>query len=265
MPADTANVQDPRNTSSGEPILELRKVRKSFGGVRALDGVDLVLYSDEVLAVVGDNGAGKTTLIKTISGAHRPDSGEIYFQGKKVEIRNPRAAREIGIETVYQDLALVNTLDVVENLFLGRFLKRFRFFVNRKEMIVRTKDILQRLNINIPFIREPVQNMSGGQRQSLALGRAVAWGGKVVILDEPTAALGVKEKNKVLTLIRQLKEHNVSVIVISHNMRDVFDVSDRIVVLRGGRVVASRMKNETNMEEIVMLITGAIESMGVDM
>jgi D-xylose transport system ATP-binding protein len=243
-----------------EPILELRKITKHFGGVHALDGVDLVLYPDEVLAIVGDNGAGKSTLIKTVSGAHRPDSGEILFQGKKVDIRTPHVARQLGIETVYQDLALVNTLDVVENVFLGRSLTKLRYFVDKKEMAVRTRDIIRRLNINIPFIREPVQNMSGGQRQSLALGRAVAWGGKIVVLDEPTAALGVKEKSKVLTLIKQLKENGVAVIVISHNMRDVFDVSDRIVVLRGGRCVASRPRTETNMEEIIKLITGALDS-----
>ena len=244
----------------GKPILELHKICKYFGGVHALEDVDLALYPNEVLAIVGDNGAGKSTLIKTISGAHRPDSGEIYFQGRKVEISNPRVARQLGIETVYQDLALVNTLDVPENIFLGRTPTRLRWFVDKKKMFAQTREILERLNIKIPFLRDPVQNMSGGQRQALALGRAVAWGGRIVILDEPTAALGVREKSNVLTLIKQLKAHGVAIVVISHNMRDVFDVSDRIVVLRGGKNVASRPKEETSMDEIVKLITGALES-----
>ena len=247
-------------TNKSQPVLELRGICKYFGGVHALEDVDFELYPTEILAIVGDNGAGKSTLIKTISGAHQPDQGEIYLKGQKVEIPTPHVARELGIETVYQELALVNNLDVVENIFLGRTLTKFRWFIDRKRMIAETTTILQRLNINIPFLKEPVQNMSGGQRQALALGRAIAWGGRIVILDEPTAALGVKETSKVLSLIKQLKEHGVSIIVISHNMRDVFDISDRIIVLRGGRRVGSRMRSETDMDEIVKLITGALES-----
>jgi len=244
--------------SKSQPILELRGICKYFGGVHALEDVDFELYPNELLALVGDNGAGKSTLIKIIAGVYQPDKGEVYIEGGKIEIYSPRAARDLGIETVYQELALVDNLDVVENIFLGRAPVKFRWFVNRKRMVAETISILKKLKISIPSLKEPVQNLSGGQRQALAVGRAIGWGGKIVILDEPTAALGVEETGKVLALIKQLKEHGASIIVISHNLRHVFNVSDRIIVLRGGRRVGSRIKSETNIDEIVKLITGSL-------
>ena len=244
--------------SKSEPILELRGICKYFGGVHALEDVDLELYPDEVLALVGDNGAGKSTLIKIIAGVYQPDRGKVFIDGKEIKIHSPRAAMDLRIETVYQELALVDKLDVVENVFLGRPLTKFRWFVNRKRMVAETIDILKRLKISIPSLKEPVQNLSGGQRQALAVGRTVAWSGKIVILDEPTAALGVEETRKVLALIKQIKEHGAPIIVISHNLRHIFEVSDRIIVLRGGRRVGLRIKSETNIDEIVKLITGSL-------
>jgi len=232
--------------SKSEPILELRGICKYFGGVHALEDVDLELYPDEILALVGDNGAGKSTLIKIIAGIYQPDKGGLYIEGKKIEIHNPRVAMDLRIETVYQELALVDKLDVVENIFLGRPLTKFRWFVNRKRMAAETTDILKRLKISIPSLKEPVQNLSGGQRQALAVGRAIAWSGKIVILDEPTAALGVEETRKALVLIKQIKEQGASIIVISHNLRHIFEVSDRIIVLRGGRRVGSRLTKSSN-------------------
>jgi len=245
-------------TSKSEPILELRGICKYFGGVHALEDVGLELYPDEILALVGDNGAGKSTLIKIIAGVYQPDKGEVLMEGKEIEIRSPRASMDLKIETVYQELALVDKLDVVENIFLGRPLTRFRWFVNRKRMVAETIDILKKLKISIPSLKEPVQNLSGGQRQALAVGRAIAWSGKIVVLDEPTAALGVEETRKTLALIKQIKKQGASVIVISHNLRHVFEVSDRIIVLRGGRRVGSRVKSKTNIDEIVKLITGSL-------
>ncbi len=245
--------------SKSQPILELRGICKYFGGVHALEDVDLELYPNEVLALVGDNAAGKSTLIKIIAGVHQPNKGEILIDGKEIEIHSPRAAMDLRIETVYQELALVDNLDVVENIFLGRPLTKFRWFVDRKSMVAETINILKRLKIFISSLNEPVQNLSGGQRQALAVGRAIAWSGKIVILDEPTAALGLEETKKVLALIKHLKEQGASIIVISHNLRHVFGVADRIIVLRGGRRVGSRIKSETSIDEIVKLITGSLE------
>lgn len=221
--------------------------------------MDLELYPNEILALVGDNAAGKSTLIKIAAGVHQPDKGEILINGKEVEIPSPRAATNLNIETVYQELALVDNLNAVENIFLGRPLTKFRWFVDRNSMTAKTANILKELKISIPSLNEPVQNLSGGQRQALAVGRAIAWRGKIVILDEPTASLGLDETRKVLALIKRLKEHGASVIAISHNLRHVFGIADRIVVLRGGRKVGSRIKSETNIDEIVKLITGSLE------
>ncbi len=243
------------NRESG-PVLELRAVSKNFGGVRALHDVDFDVRVNEILCVVGDNGAGKSTLIKIIAGVHQPSGGEIRMNDRIIKIPSPRAARELGIETVYQELALVDNLDVVENIFLGRTTTRFRWFIDRKHMIAEARAILERLNIAIPSLTDPIENLSGGQRQALAISRALAWGGRIVILDEPTAALGVKETAKVLNLIKQLKSHGVAVIVISHNMRDVFDISDRILVLRGGRRMGMLNRESTDINEVVKLITG---------
>jgi len=252
------------NTSSSKnlgisPILEMKGICKYFGGVHALEDVDFELYPNEILALVGDNGAGKSTLIKIISGVYTSDRGEIYLEGKKVEIQSPSDARTFGIETVYQELALVETRDVAANFFLGREPTKGRLgiFVDKKKIAEVTVDTLKKLSITLPSLRTAVRYLSGGQRQALAVGRAVAWGRKIIIMDEPTAALGVEESRKVLGLARQLKEHGASVIIISHNLRHVFSVAERIIVLRGGRRVGSKLKSETTADEIVKLITGA--------
>lgn len=242
-----------------EPILELRNICKYFGGIHAVDGVDLELYPGEILALVGDNGAGKSTLIKVISGVHKPTSGDMYIQGQRVDTAsyNIKKAKEIGIETVYQDLGVAENLDSAENFFLGRLPTMFRWFVDRRKMVKETNSTLKRLGISIPSLQEPARNLSGGQRQALIVGRAVAWGGIIIILDEPTAALGVEESEKVLKLIQQLKEEGVSVMMISHSLNYVFKVADRIVVLRRGKKVGSKIASETHPNEIVELITGA--------
>jgi len=245
--------------SGVQPILEMKGICKYFAGVHALEDVDFELYPKEILALVGDNGAGKSTLIKAIAGVHTPDRGEIYIEGKKVEIHNPHHARDLGIETVYQELALVETRDVADNFFLGRepTKDRFGIWVDKKKIIEMTVNTLKKLAITIPSLNTAVRHLSGGQRQALAVGRIVPWGGRIIIMDEPTAALGVEESAKVLDLVLQLKKQGASVIVISHNLAHVFDVADRIFVLRGGKRAGSRLKHETTGDEIVKLITGA--------
>ncbi|MBC7217007.1 MAG: sugar ABC transporter ATP-binding protein [Candidatus Caldatribacterium sp.] len=241
------------------PILSLRGVSKYFGGVHALEDVDFDVYPQEIVALVGDNGAGKSTLVKIIAGVHRPTKGQIFFFGQPVEIHSPRDAQSLGIEIVYQELALIETRDVPANFFLGRepVKGRLGIFVDRKKMVEDTVRTLEELGIELPHLRTPVRYLSGGQRQALAIGRVMPWGGKIIIMDEPTAALGVKESRRVLDLILRLKEKGCSVIVISHNMRHVFNVADRIVVLRGGRKVGDKKKSETTPDEIVKLIVGA--------
>jgi len=241
------------------PILKMKGICKYFGGVHALEDVDFELYPNEILALVGDNGAGKSTLIKIISGVYTQDRGEIYLEGKRVDIQSPSDARALGIETVYQELALVETRDVAANFFLGREPTKGRLgiFVDKKKITEVTVHTLKKLSITLPSLRTPVRYLSGGQRQAMAVGRAIAWGRKIIIMDEPTSALGVEESRKVLILVKQLKEHGASVIIISHNLRHVFSVAERIIVLRGGRRIGSRVKSETNVDEIVKLITGA--------
>lgn len=248
-----------KKNSGTYPILEMRGICKYFGGVHALENVDFELYPKEILALVGDNGAGKSTLIKIISGVYTADRGEIYLEGKRIEIQSPSDARALGIETVYQELALVETRDVAANFFLGREPTKGRLgiFIDKKKVEEVTVRTLKKLSITLPSLRTAVRYLSGGQRQALAVGRAVAWGRKIIIMDEPTAALGVEESRKVLGLVRQLKEHGASVIVISHNLRHVFSVAERIIVLRGGRRIGSKLKSETSGDEIVKLITGA--------
>lgn len=245
--------------SGARHILEMKGICKYFGGVHALEDVDFELYPNEVLALVGDNGAGKSTLIKIIAGVYTPDRGEIYIDGKKVEIHSPLYARALGIETVYQELALVETRNVADNFFLGREPTKDRFgvWVDKRKITEMTVSTLKKLAITIPSLKTAVRYLSGGQRQALAVGRAIPWGGRIIIMDEPTAALGVEESVKVLDLVGQLKKQGASVIIISHNLVHVFDVADRIFVLRGGKRVGWRLKPETNGDEIVKLITGA--------
>ncbi|HVK54007.1 MAG TPA: ATP-binding cassette domain-containing protein [Burkholderiales bacterium] len=243
------------------PLLEVKNVSIRFGGVEALKNVSLSLNPGEVLALAGDNGAGKSTLIKVISGVYHPSQGEIWFEGKPLLLRDPQDARSQGIETIYQDLALADNLDVGSNIFLGRepMTKRFGFpVIDRAKMHDVAREVLQRLDIVIPErkLTGPVQMLSGGQRQAIAIGRAIYWNARVLIMDEPTAALGVPEQRKVMELIHSLKSTGVAVILISHNLHDIFAVSDRILVLRRGEKAGERLIAETNGEECVRLMVG---------
>lgn len=224
------------------PIVEMRGIKKSFGAVQALRGVDLVLHQNEVLGLVGDNAAGKSTLMKVLSGAYMPDEGEILIEGKKAHIGDPMNARRLGIEMVYQDFALANNLDVAANVFLGREAISSRLgpigVMNRRFMEVETQRLLDRLKIDISSVRLRVETLSGGQRQSVAISRATAFNAKVTIMDEPTAALSVAAIGKVLDLVRQLKAAGSSIIIISHRLEDIYQVSDRMMVLRHGRKVS---------------------------
>ncbi|MEA3336591.1 MAG: ATP-binding cassette domain-containing protein [Chloroflexota bacterium] len=240
------------------PFLELRGIEKHFGHVKALQGVDFDIAEAEVIALVGDNGAGKSTLIKVISGAHQPDAGEIRIDGQPVEFHNPRDALEAGIATVYQDLALVDQRDVASNIFLGRELTR-GLVLDKKKMVEETGRVLNELRSDIPSVHTEVGMLSGGQRQAVAIARALnqRQGMRMIIMDEPVAALGIEETRKVLRLIARLKSQGFAIIVISHNLEHIFSVADRIVVLRRGRLVGIRQREEVTATEIVHLIVGA--------
>ncbi len=244
-------------------ILEALGISKHFGGVYALDNVDLQLKHNEILGLVGDNGAGKSTLIKIISGILKQDSGDIYFKGEKVNIENPKDASELGIETVYQDLSLVDPRNVPFNIFLGREIKYkgpLRIFgtLNDRFMLKESQDLLDKMNIDLGSLVKPMRDYSGGQRQAVAISKAVYWGTKIAILDEPTAALGVRESAKVLEFIKLLKEKSkLSIIIISHNMQHIFSVVDRIQVLRRGKLVTVQEAQEVSADDIVKYITGA--------
>jgi D-xylose transport system ATP-binding protein len=245
-----------------EPVLSARGLSKRFGPVQALDGVDIEVRAGEVLALVGDNGAGKSTLVKSISGIYSVDSGEFSFAGRPVKIGGPAAATELGIATVYQDLALCDNLDVVANLFLGQEeivagpSSVFRA-LDEIEMERRSHQLLQQLSVTIPSVRSEVGTLSGGQRQQVAVARSLLGEPQVVMLDEPTAALGVVQTKQVLDLIRRLRERDLGVIVISHNLANVFEVADRIFVLRLGRKAGLFEKSKVSEEQIVGAITGA--------
>jgi D-xylose transport system ATP-binding protein len=246
---------DGRCQTEGRPLLELRGISKYYGHVRALEEVDFELYPGEILALVGDNGAGKSTLIKVISGAVIPDCGEIFLDGRPARVRSPQDAVSLGIMTVYQHLALIDTRDVLANLFLGREPSRWGM-IDRRKMQEDAKRVLDELKISIPSLVVPVGILSGGQRQAVAIGRVLLQGSRIIILDEPTAALGVEETRRVLELTEKLRTSGLSVIMISHNLHHVFAVADRITVLRGGRRVGMRRRSETTGEEVVRLITG---------
>jgi ABC-type sugar transport system ATPase subunit len=305
-----------------EPLLRAVNLTKRFGGLTAVDDVSFDVNPGEVIGLVGDNGAGKSTFIKMISGVYQPDGGEIYFEGKKVNFVDPRDARDQGIETIYQDLALAENLDVGSNIFLGREIKKrgisenlsriiisvifalplaalmawtgWQFYkipglllglilgltfgfvlgwlfgsitqvVDRRKMIGESAKALKRLDIEIPSFTQQVRNLSGGQRQSVAIARSIYWNARVMIMDEPTAALGVSEQRKVLSLVRTLASQGVPVIIISHNMQDVFAVADRIVILRRGKKVGEQVAAETTPDKIVSLMVGAeaVHEMGV--
>ena len=238
------------------PTLELRSLSKRFGAVQALSNVNLDVYAGEVVGLVGDNGAGKSTLIKCVSGIFPPDSGEVWFEGRQVSIRFPKDAADLGIQTIYQDLALCDNLDVVANLFLGREATD-AIWMDEVDMEQRSLQTLRTLSVSIPNVRTIIASLSGGQRQSVAIARAVMWNSKLVILDEPTAALGVAQTKQVLELIKRLRQQGLAVIVISHNLADVFEVVDRITVLRLGRNAGVFRVHDTSQEAIVAAITGA--------
>ena len=238
------------------PLLELRGVSKSFGSVQALADVDFEVRHGEVMALVGDNGAGKSTLIKCVAGIYSIDSGQVFFDGKPVTIHGPKDAAKLGIEVVYQDLALCDNLDVVQNMYLGREEHDPLFRLRESAMEQKTTDTLATLSVTtIRSVRQPVATLSGGQRQSVAVARAVMWNNRVVFLDEPTAALGVAQTQQVLALVKRLSEQGLAVVIVSHNLVDVFEVADRITVLRLGRNVGVYEREKTNQQEIVQAIT----------
>jgi D-xylose transport system ATP-binding protein len=244
------------------PVLALEGVSKRFGAVQALDGVDFEIYAGEVVGLVGDNGAGKSTLVKIISGIYSPDHGEISMDGHPVAIRTPEDATRLGIATVYQDLALADNLDVVANLFLGREElsrgpARVTWQVDETAMEHRSHELLERFAVTIPSVRTEVAALSGGQRQQVAVARSLLGEPRIVLLDEPTAALGVAQTAQVLLLIEQLRERGLGVMVISHNLADVFEVADRIFVLRLGRPAGAFDVARTTQDEVVAAITGA--------
>jgi len=245
------------------PMLEVRGLTKRFGGLTAVDHVHLQVFPGEVVGLLGDNGAGKSTLIKMVSGVYHPDEGQILFQGTEVRLASPAGALELGIETLYQDLALAENLDVFSNIFMGREkTKRFLGLIpvlDHDTMHAESKKVLNRLEIEIPSLRKLIKTLSGGQRQAVAIGRSIYWNAKLLIMDEPTAALGVQEQRKVLDLVRLLRSQGIPVIIISHQMYDIFAVTDRLVVMRRGKKVAERITKETNTDEVVSLITGAEE------
>ncbi len=244
---------------SAEPVLALRGVSKRFGAVQALTDVELEVRPGEVVALVGDNGAGKSTLVKTIAGVNQPDDGVIEWEGRSVSIHRPQDAQTLGIATVYQDLALCDNLDVVGNLFLGREIRRFTI-LDEVGMEKRSRELLSTLSIRIPSVRIPIASLSGGQRQTVAIARALVGDPKVVILDEPTAALGVEQTAQVLDLVERLRDRGLGVILISHNMADVMAVADRVAVLRLGRNNGFFDRRYTNKEEIISAITGATDN-----
>jgi ABC-type sugar transport system ATPase subunit len=247
---------------TADAVLEVEGATKSFGAVAALSDVSLRLGRGEVLAVVGDNGAGKSTLIKCVSGAHRLDRGRVRVDGELVALRSPVHARQHGIETVYQDLSLFDNLSVVANLFAGRELTaprqtRVLGWLRNRAMTSRVAEILAELEVNVPNLHAPVGLLSGGQRQAIAVARAVTFATRLVILDEPTAALGVRETRNVLRLVKRLPERGVSVIIISHNLEQVAEVADRVMVLRRGAMVGEAPPNAEHHDRIVSLIVGA--------
>lgn len=249
-----------RGPTSDQPILELRGISKSFGGVRALADVDLSIRPGEVVGLVGDNGAGKSTLVKTMSGILRPDGGEILFEGKRVQMSGPTEAKDLGIQTVYQDLALCDNLDAVQNLFLGRELTGPRLLgsrIKRAESESRAREVLKRLRLDSISLSRPVGAMSGGQRQNIAIARSILWTPKVVLFDEPTAALSHTAAEQVGKLIRQLADDGLGVLVISHDIHQfVVEATDRIVIMRLGRVAAEFRSAEVTGEQVVNAMVG---------
>jgi len=248
-----------KETGPSKCLVYMKGIDKWFGHVHALDNVDFSVYNNEIVALVGDNGAGKSTLIKILSGVFAPDKGDIYFNDKLTTLHNPREARNLGIGTVYQDLALVDCLDVSTNLFLGKEPVRSGFFIHREKMETETKKILDRLKVKVKSPRITAGFLSGGQRQAIAIGRVILEDSKIFILDEPTAALGVRETGEVISLIRDLKASGHTIVIISHQLEEVFSLVDRIFVLRQGKKVGDRLISKTTKEEIIGMITGIVK------
>jgi ABC-type sugar transport system ATPase subunit len=256
-PGGQGMVKDP---GSGETLLSLRGISKHFGAVQALYDVDLDLPSGQVTALCGDNGAGKSVLTKTIAGIHQADGGQMFWEGKPVHIRSAKDSAALGIETVYQDLALADNLDIVQNMFLGRE-RRTGLFLNEDSMERAAAETLAGLHVTtVRSIRQPVATLSGGQRQAVAVAKAVMWNSKLVMLDEPTAALGVAQTQMVLDLVKRLKSHGLAVMVISHNLNDVFEVADRIAILHLGRMVAQDRLSAFDRQSIVDYMTTGVSS-----
>src|SRR5712691_5052001 len=255
----TATASTSAAPTTGVPTLEVRGMSKSFGSVQALADVDFEVRSGEVMALVGDNGAGKSTLIKCVAGIHPMDEGEILFDGEPVSVHGPKDAAKLGIEVVYQDLALCDNLDVVQNMYLGREERDWLYRLKEPPMEQRTAETLASLAVTtISSIRQPVASLSGGQRQSVAVAKAVQWNSTLVILDEPTAALGVAQTEQVLALVRRLAEQGLAVVIISHNLHDVFETATRITVLRLGRNVGVFEREKTTQQEVVQAITAGV-------
>ncbi len=252
-------VTDITTSSSDAPLLELHEISKHFGSVQALTDVDFEVRAGEVMALVGDNGAGKSTLIKCVAGIHPTDGGEIVFDGRPVTIHGPKDAAKLGIEVVYQDLALCDNLDVVQNMYLGREARDWFYRLREPVMEAKTAETMKSLAVTtIRSIRQPVATLSGGQRQSVAVARAVMWNSRLVILDEPTAALGVAQTAQVLELVKRLAEQGLAVVLISHNLHDVFEVATRITVLRLGRNVGIYERERTTQQQVVEAITAGV-------
>jgi ABC-type sugar transport system ATPase subunit len=247
-----------------DPVLSIRRLTKRFGGLTAVKSVSWDIYPGEVVALLGDNGAGKSTLIKCVSGVHKPDEGEIFFDGKRCTFARPIDAQREGIETIYQDLALSNNLDVPGNIFLGRERKN-RYVgglvrtLDERGMLAESQAALSALDIHFPSLSRPIESLSGGQRQAVAIARAVYWKARLMIMDEPTNNLGVPEQQKVLDLIRRLRDQGVPVILITHTLPDVFAVSDRLMVMHRGRKVTEKKTRETSTEELVHYMVGALD------
>ncbi len=263
-PGPLAEPADSPPTGSTEALLTLRGVTKSFGPVQALAGVDLDVPAGQVTALVGDNGAGKSVLVKCIAGIHSPDGGRILWEGRPVHLHTPKEAAALGIETVYQDLALCDNLDIVQNMFLGR--ERLRYLtLDEESMETAAKETLTSLAVTtVRSIRQPVASLSGGQRQSVAIAKAVLWNSRLVIMDEPTAALGVAQTAMVLSLVRRLADRGLAVLLISHNLNDVFEVSNRIAVLRLGRMAAEGPVAEFDRQIVVDYMTSGESSRSIE-
>ncbi len=242
-------------------LIETKDITKRFGGLTAVNKVSFGVASGEVVALLGDNGAGKSTLVKMLSGVHHPDGGSIYYNGEEITLNTPMDALAMGIETIYQDLALAENLNVYSNIFLGREKTRKYLGVfnvlDHAYMYDESMEVLDKLDIKVPSLRNNVRTLSGGQRQAVAISRSIYWNAKVLIMDEPTAALGVSQQQQVLDLVMSLKEHGIAIILISHQMHDVFSVADRLIVMRQGEKVGDLVRKETNTEEVVNLIVGS--------